>query len=253
MFLSAARSVSDWYLDHLPPDLVPYWDFGDPAIPEAPRDSSAAAIAASASSTSRCWTPTPGEGQRYEAAARATLSSLMSDAYASFGANPAVLLRGTYLWRPGITDRGLAFGDAYFLEALLRLRRLAPDAPPLALGGARAVHGDAAAAIDGDLTTLWSSRGAAALDVRLARTRVVGAVRVAIARGDRRAAKLRILLSADGKRWQLAKQSMTSGETTGYEVFSFAPRQARWVRLSCDGTTAGPVNRIADVEVYPEL
>lgn len=253
VFLSAARSVSDWYLDHLPPDLVPYWDFGDPAIPEAPRDSSAAAIAASGLLDLALLDPDPGRRERYEAAARATLSSLMSDDYASFGANPAVLLRGTYLWRSGITDRGLAFGDAYFLEALLRLRRLAPDAPPLALDGARAVRGDAAAAIDGDPTTAWSSRGATALDVRLAGTRVVGAVRVAIARGDRRAAKLRILVSADGKRWRLAKLLMTSGESKGYEAFSFAPRQARWVRLSCDGTTAGPVNRIAEVEVYPEL
>jgi hypothetical protein len=175
----------------------------------------------------------------------------MSTGYASRGANPAVLLHGTYLWRAGITDRGLAYGDAFFLEALLRLRRLAPDAAPLALDRARAVRGDAAAAIDGDLTTLWSARGAVALDVRLAGTRVVGAVRVAIARGDRRAAKLRILVSADGRTWRPARRSMTSGESSGYEVFSFAPRQARWVRLQCDGTTAGPVNRIAEVEVYP--
>jgi unsaturated chondroitin disaccharide hydrolase len=250
-FLTAARAASDWYLDHLPPDLVPYWDFGDPAIPEAPRDSSAAAIAASGLLDLALLDPDPERRERYEAAARATLSSLMSKGYASLGANPAVLLHGTYLWRAGITDRGLAYGDAFFLEALLRLRRLAPDSAPLALVEARAASGVAAAAVDGDLTTRWSSRGRVALDVRLAGTREVGAVRVAIARGDRRAAKLRILVSADGRRWRLARQSMTSGEVMGYETFCFAPRQARWVRLQCDGTTAGPVNRIAEVEVYP--
>lgn len=251
VFLTAARAASDWYLDHLPPDLVPYWDFGDPAIPEAPRDSSAAAIAASGLLDLALLDPDPERRERYEAAARATLSSLMSKGYASLGANPAVLLHGTYLWRAGITDRGLAYGDAFFLEALLRLRRLAPDSAPLALVEARAASGVAAAAVDGDLTTRWSSRGRVALDVRLAGTREVGAVRVAIARGDRRAAKLRILVSADGRRWRLARQSMTSGEVMGYETFCFAPRQARWVRLQCDGTTAGPVNRIAEVEVYP--
>ena len=45
--LDAARRVSDWFIDHLPPDRVPYWDFDAPGIPDAPRDSSAAAIAAS--------------------------------------------------------------------------------------------------------------------------------------------------------------------------------------------------------------
>ena len=152
-FLSAARAVADWYLGHLPADLVPYWDFGDPAIPEAPRDSSAAAIAASGLLDLALHDPDLARRERYESAARATLSSLMSKGYASLGANPAVLLHGTYLWRAGITDRGLAYGDAFFLEALLRLRRLAPDAAPLALVRARAASGVAAAAVDGDLTT----------------------------------------------------------------------------------------------------
>lgn len=46
-FLNTARLVADWFIDHLPPDHIPYWDFDDPAIPNAPRDTSAAAIAAS--------------------------------------------------------------------------------------------------------------------------------------------------------------------------------------------------------------
>ncbi len=31
---------------------------------------------------------------------------------------------------------------------------------------------------------------------------------------------------------------MTSGQTSGYETFGFAPRVARYVRVYLDGTTA---------------
>lgn len=41
-FLDLACKVTDAYLKRLPEDYVPYWDFDDPAIPDAPRDASAA-------------------------------------------------------------------------------------------------------------------------------------------------------------------------------------------------------------------
>ncbi|MFP5071283.1 hypothetical protein ACLFMI_16690 [Pseudonocardia nantongensis] len=47
-FLDAARATSRWYLDHLPHDRVPFYDFGDPAAPAVPRDSCSAAISACA-------------------------------------------------------------------------------------------------------------------------------------------------------------------------------------------------------------
>jgi hypothetical protein len=46
---------------------------------------------------------------------------------------------------------------------------------------------------------------------------------------------------------------MTSGETVGYETLDFAATPARWVRVSCDGTTSGVVNRLAEVRVLPPL
>ena len=251
--LAAARAVSDWYLANVPADKVPYWDFQAPDIPLAARDSSAAAIAASGLLDLALVDPDAEHRLRYGDGARATLASLMSADYCSSGANPAVLLHGTYLWRGGSIDRGIAYGDAFFLQALLRLRRLAPEVPALALAKARAGAGVAAAAIDSDLGTWWASRGAQALDLRLATTQEVGAVRVALFRGDDRAARLRISVSNDGRQWHFIRQTMTSGETAGYETLDFAPRTARWVRLQCAGTTRGPVNRIAEVEVYPAL
>ena len=252
-FLDVARRVTDWYLAHLPDDAVPYWDFDDPAIPAAARDSSAAAIAASGLIDLALSEPSRARRASCLDAARATLSSLMSPAYASAGANPAVLLHGTYSWRMNIVDRGLAYGDAFFLEALLRLRRVGPGVAPLKVLRARADKGDPAGALDDDLGTRWTSRGRASLDLRLAGTQNVGAVRVALTGGDRRAAVLRVFVSRDGLRWRSVLRTVTCGETRGYETLDFAPAAARWVRVSCSGTTTGVVNRLAEVRVLPPL
>jgi unsaturated chondroitin disaccharide hydrolase len=47
-FLAAARLTCRWYVDHLPQDYVPFYDFADPAAPAVPRDSCSASIAANA-------------------------------------------------------------------------------------------------------------------------------------------------------------------------------------------------------------
>lgn len=48
VFLDVARKVCRWYVDHLPEDHVPFYDFADPAAPAVPRDSCSATIAANA-------------------------------------------------------------------------------------------------------------------------------------------------------------------------------------------------------------
>jgi unsaturated chondroitin disaccharide hydrolase len=250
VFLRAARAVTDRYLADVPADMVPYWDFRDPAIPAAPRDSSAAAIAASGMIDLALAEPDSANGARYAAAARATLSSLMSPAYSAFGPSPCFLLHGTYSWQQGVTDRGLAFGDAFFLEALLQLRRLPPEGRVLPLAGARASAGDASWAVDGRSDTAWTARGAQWLELELGTTRSVGAVRLALRDGDTRAARLRVATSTDGRHWRTAVTTMTSGETSGYETMGFAPRPARFVRVRCNGTSAGPVDAVAEAQLY---
>jgi len=252
-FLEVARLVSDWWLRHVPDDMVPYWDFGAPGIPAAPRDTSAAAIAASGLIDLALLDPDEERRAAYAGAARETLASLMSPAYSSATWTPSVLLHGTYSWRMDITDRGLAYGDAFFLEALLRLRRLSPEKPPLPVVTARSVTGVPSAAIDGSLSTSWAARGPQSIDLRLEGIREVGAVRVDLIRGADRAAPLRILVSGDGRHWRLVKRSLTSGEWAGFETLDFAPRAARWVRVSCNGTTRGSLCRIAEIEVCPAL
>ena len=53
-YLDFAQKVTDVYLERLPEDKVPYWDFDDPGIPDAPRDASAAAVVASAAGATAC-------------------------------------------------------------------------------------------------------------------------------------------------------------------------------------------------------
>jgi unsaturated chondroitin disaccharide hydrolase len=43
-FLDAATRAARWYVDHLPEEGVPFYDFSDPAIPDVPRDSCTAVI-----------------------------------------------------------------------------------------------------------------------------------------------------------------------------------------------------------------
>lgn len=64
-YLDFAQKVTDVYLERLPEDKVPYWDFDDPGIPDAPRDASAAAVVASALLELSTYLPN-GKGKYYK-------------------------------------------------------------------------------------------------------------------------------------------------------------------------------------------
>ncbi len=137
-FLATARSTADWWLAHVPHDMVPYWDFDFTDGSNEPRDSSAAAIAASGLLELARLDPDPARAERYLTGATATLSSLSSSAYRSDGTgSQAILLHGTRYKNdhPNDFDTGLIFGDYYFVEALLRLRGFVPTTTPLPVRG----------------------------------------------------------------------------------------------------------------------
>jgi hypothetical protein len=122
--LRTARRVADWFVSHLPSDAVPYWDFDAPNLESQPRDSSAAAIAASGLLELAQLDPDPARSARYEQSANAMLSSLSSSSYSAAGhASDAIILHGTYNEPAGSFDTGLIFGDYYFIEALRRYER----------------------------------------------------------------------------------------------------------------------------------
>jgi len=102
---------------------VPYWDFSA-AGPGQPRDSSAAAIAASGLLELARVERSHARAKGYRAVAGQILDSLSSPAYlATPGASRAILLHGTSNKPDGEQDSGTVYGDYYFIEALQRFRR----------------------------------------------------------------------------------------------------------------------------------
>jgi len=122
-FLDAVHVTSDYWIDNVPADLVPYWDFDAPGIPDVPRDSSAAAIAASAFLELAAIDPDASRRAAYADLGARTVEVLASDAYLATGASPdSILLHGTAHAPAGMVDQGTSWGDYYFLEAVRRLR-----------------------------------------------------------------------------------------------------------------------------------
>jgi unsaturated chondroitin disaccharide hydrolase len=124
-FLETAQKLTEIYLKRLPADKVPYWDFDAPNIPNESRDASTAAIVASA----LLELSTMGEDQalktKYRQEAEAMLAVLSSDKYLAKDQNHAFLLHSTG-HRPNGTeiDVPIIYADYYFIEALLRLKKL---------------------------------------------------------------------------------------------------------------------------------
>jgi len=123
-FLDAARRTADWFVRHLPPDHVPYWDFDVPDKATAPRDTSAAAIVASALLELSSDELDTAAKQRDVDAARDILTSLSSPTYAPREPGFAAMLQhGTQHQPKGWADTGIMFGDYYFVEALGRYEK----------------------------------------------------------------------------------------------------------------------------------
>ncbi|HTE10151.1 MAG TPA: glycoside hydrolase family 88 protein [Chitinophagaceae bacterium] len=124
-FLTFAQKVSDVYLKKLPADLIPYWDFNAPGIPNAPRDASAAAITASALLELSTFVTNKTKAKIYRRKAEQMLASLSSNHYQSGNTNNAFLLHSTGHQPDGTEiDASIMYADYYYIEALLRLKKL---------------------------------------------------------------------------------------------------------------------------------
>lgn len=122
-FLDFACKVADVYLDRLPDDSVPLWDFDDPRGLEAPRDASAAAVVASALLELEGYAD-KDHAARYHEASRKMLASLGSDAYRSGDRNDSFLLHSTGHHPAGTEiDASIIYADYYYIEALNRLKK----------------------------------------------------------------------------------------------------------------------------------
>ncbi|MBP3516827.1 MAG: glycoside hydrolase family 88 protein [Parabacteroides sp.] len=127
-YLGLANKIAAYLMNHpnMPEDKVPYWDFDMPEIPNTTRDASAAAIIASAlvelSTVNR-----DTFGQKCWDMAEQQVRSLTSSAYlAEAGENCNFALKhSTGHFRGNIeVDVPLTYADYYYVEALMRMKRL---------------------------------------------------------------------------------------------------------------------------------
>jgi unsaturated chondroitin disaccharide hydrolase len=119
--LDAARKAAEFFLEHRTTDDAPYWDFRDPAIPNAMHDASAAAIAASALFALARKVP---EDLRYEAAAMWLLNALATNYLAPASSSEILMHAVGNKPQNAEVDVGLVYADYYYIEALLRERGL---------------------------------------------------------------------------------------------------------------------------------
>jgi unsaturated chondroitin disaccharide hydrolase len=129
--LELAQRLATYYLNRLDHGLVPHWDFDDPAIPDAPRDSSASAIVAAALLDMAALHPDERAGARWAEHACALLDALCRDYLARDPSHRGLLREGCYS-RPhgeGVAS-AVMFGDFYFTEALMKLLHPGRFQPP---------------------------------------------------------------------------------------------------------------------------
>ena len=119
--LAAAETAVRHFLARLPADGVPYWDFDDPAIPRAPRDSSALAIAVLGLRELSDIHPSPARAMEYRGEAERLLEALANRCQ---NEEPdrvdGVLLHGCYSRPHGEgVDAALIWGDFFYLYGLI--------------------------------------------------------------------------------------------------------------------------------------
>lgn len=131
-YLEQAEKVADFILNHpnMPEDLIPYWDFDCPDIPDTYRDVSAGAIIASALYELFGFTG----NDMYKEKADKMIESLSSPAYrAAQGTNGGFILMHSVGSIPhgSSIDVPLNYADYYFLEALIRKGNLEKGLAPV--------------------------------------------------------------------------------------------------------------------------
>lgn len=125
-YLTHAQNIADFIFSHpnLPEDLIPYWDYNAPEIPNEPRDVSAATVTASALYELSLY---GGEkADEYKKWADTIIENLTNNYRATLHSDAGFLLlhsTGAKSLNSEI-DVPLVYADYYFLEALLRKSKI---------------------------------------------------------------------------------------------------------------------------------
>jgi unsaturated chondroitin disaccharide hydrolase len=125
VYLKQAENIARFILNHknMPADLVPYWDFDAPNIPNEPRDASAAAVIASGLYELSGYSKNK---VLYLQKADKMLSSLATKYISPIGENKGFILVSSTGSKPSNSevDVPISYADYYYLEALLRYKAL---------------------------------------------------------------------------------------------------------------------------------
>ena len=141
VYLERAKKIADYILNHpnLPSDLIPYWDFDYDKIPNDSKfydqrtlkDVSAAALYASALLELSQFVEDKS-GKTYLSKAEKIIESLSKSPYkANFKENGGYILKHSVGALPlaSEVDVPLTYADYYYVEALVRYKRLLEDEP----------------------------------------------------------------------------------------------------------------------------
>lgn len=124
-YLDLTQKIADFIFKHknMPADLVPFWDFNAPKIPNVPKDASAASVIAS--SLFELAALDSKNTARYNDLAQRIMKSLNNDYRSKIGENRGFLLKqstGFLPWGAEI-NVPLNYADYYYVEALMRMEK----------------------------------------------------------------------------------------------------------------------------------
>lgn len=107
-------------------------------------------------------------------------------------------------------------------------------------------------AIDGDLSTRWSSQGDGEwLEFVLEKDSVIDRIGIAFNKAKERIYPFEVLVSRDGENFTQVYAGQNSLGTNAVEVYSFAPVTASYVRIVCHGNSVNDWSNITEVTELP--
>ncbi len=124
-YLEQAQKIASYMLNHpnMPADLVPYWDYNAPNIPKEEKDVSAAAVLASGLLELSTYSK---NGKTYKTKAGKIIAAIADHYTSPAGSNKGFILAHSTGSKPSGSevDVPLNYADYYYLEALLRWKKL---------------------------------------------------------------------------------------------------------------------------------
>lgn len=129
-YIDLFRHVTEYFMEHLPKDLVPYWDLEFTDGDDQPRDSSSASIAACGMLEMSKYLK-PEEAEYYRGIARKLMKSLYDNyAVKDLTESNGLVLHSTYSNKTPYNtcnhagvDECNAWGDYFYMEALTRMEK----------------------------------------------------------------------------------------------------------------------------------